>query len=102
MSGVSYSRFIAQYNSIQSYCNSTQSYAGKDISWFKFIQRYYFSSQILWIRFLNCWSLFWELEQIGQIFKDAQHVCALGKLQWDCDRQKLCGAEVFFSKRTWL
>lgn len=39
---------------------------------------------------------------MGQIFKDAQHVCALGKLQWDCDRQKLCGAEVFFSKRTWL
>jgi len=37
MSGVSYSRFIAQYNPIQSYHNSTQRYAGKDISWFKFI-----------------------------------------------------------------
>lgn len=36
MSGVSYSRFIAQYDSVQCYYNSTQIYAGKYISWFKF------------------------------------------------------------------
>lgn len=55
---------------------------------------FFFSSQILRIKFLNCCSSFWELEQVGRIFKDAQHVCALGKLRWDRDRQKLCGAEV--------
>lgn len=70
MSGVSYSRFIAEYNSIQSCYSSTQSFTGKDISWFKFLpRRFFFSCQILWIRFLNCWSSFWELKRWSRFSK---------------------------------